>query len=238
VWEPEVEAVINFIDGSSASDYAFINDPKRLEALVALWNEWISRYATYSMALSTVSRDFGVNICSSVGMTRHWIPQGLEDQTRDSQVRDLRLASRRYLSATLYATRQAAAISSYNRMLSPALDSIQGIWILPINKAVIGLTDASQSTFQREQIIRGETYSVSSASEVAGMSLATLHGRYAQAMIKGPNAPAGDIEAFFTSQNLNSTGGILSGLVAGFIGKTFGSTAGSIAGAVSEMLPI
>jgi len=49
VWEPEVEAIINFIDGSSASDFAFINDPKRLEALVSLWNEWVSRYATYSM---------------------------------------------------------------------------------------------------------------------------------------------------------------------------------------------
>jgi len=70
------------------------------------------------------------------------------------------------------------------------------------------------------------------------VSFATLHGRYAQAMIKGPQAPASDIEAFFVQQGLDSHAGILSGLVAGFIGKTFGATAGSIAGAISEALPI
>jgi len=157
VWEPEVEAIINFIDGSSASDFAFINDPKRLEALVSLWNEWVSRYSTYSMSFSTLSSDFGVNICSSVGTTRHWIEQGEDDKAREMVARDPRLMKRRYLSQTLYADRQATAISSYNRMLSPVLSQIQGIWILPINKAVVGLTDASQSLFQREQIIRGET---------------------------------------------------------------------------------
>jgi len=238
LWEPEVEAPISFIDGSSASDYLFINQPKRLQELVSLWNEWASRFSTYSMAYTVLTKDFGINICSSIGITRHWVQQSEVDKSRRRDVRDTRLESRRYLSSTLYATRETVVTTSFNRMISPVFDQIESIWVLPVNKAVVGGTDASQSIFQREQIIKGETASVSSSSESAGMSLSTLHGRYAQAMIKGTNAPASELEVFFIEQGKNSTAGILSGLVAGFIGKAFGSTAGSIANSVSEMLPI
>jgi len=237
-WEPEVEAPISFIDGSSGSDYVFINDPKRNEQLVSLWNEWASRYSTYSMAFTVVSKDLGVNVCSSVGITRHWIPQSDSDKRRQAEVRDMRLERRRYLSATLYAAREAIVTTSFNRMTSAVYDQIESIWILPVNKAVSGGTDASQSIFQREQIIKGETASVSNTSESTGVALSTLHGRYAQAMIKGTNAPASEIEVFFVEQSKNARAGILSGLVAGFIGKAFGSTAGSIAGSISEMLPV
>jgi len=239
VWEQDmVEAPINFCDGGSGSNYLFINEPKRLQQLVALWNEWVERYATYSMALTTATRDQGVNICSSVGVTRHWVPPAAGSKIRSENMRDMRLVSRRYLGATLYADREAVAISSYDRMLGPVYDQISSLWILPINKAVAGLTEAAQSSFQREQIIRGETASVSSSAQDSGTTLSTLHGRYAQAMVKGPNAPASDIETFFVEQTKNGKAGILSGLVAGFIGKAFGPTAGSIAGTVSELLPI
>jgi len=238
VWEPQVEAPINFIDGSSGSNYVFINDQARLKTLCTLWNEWLQRLATYSCTLSVLSKDFGVNVCSSVGMTSHWIPADQSIVVRDTSVRDPRIVARRHLSSTVYAGRNIIATSSHDRINSPVFDQINKLWILASNKAVPGGDLSNQSLFQRQQLISGESFSLTQSNEINGAMMSLFNAQYAEMMVKGPNAPANEIEAFFLECAKKGQGGILSGLVAGFLGNTFGPDIGSLAGTVSELLPI
>ncbi len=237
-WLPEVEAAISFIDGTSGSSYYFINDQTRLKQLTALWNQWITRFQTYSMKLTTVSFDVGVNICTSIGITRHWIPPPTEFLARNADTRDVRLEKRRGLTATPYANRLVIAESSHAKLLSAPYDLIQKMWILPVNKATAGLTPQQQSVFVREQIMQGETYSVSLASENGGVFMSNINFSYAQAMVRGTTGTTLEIEDFFDQQSKNGSAGPLSGFVAGALGKLFGPTIGSISGTVAEMLPI
>jgi len=238
LWAPQLEAPISLIDGTSGADYVFINDTTRLKNLTTLWNDWIAPFATYSSPLSQVSGDLGVNICCSISSTRHWIPESGDYKARVAEVRDSRIESTTGMRASPYTTRQAVAVSCHEQILSAAFSNILSMWILPQNLSVSSSLNTSKTFFSRVQIIEGEPYSVSSANNSTGITMAALHTSYASKMIRGPTAPPSDLDQFFVDQAKKGNGGILSGLVADFIGKTFGPSVGGIAKSVSEIIPI
>jgi len=238
VWEPQVEVPINLVDGTAGSDRIFINDQKRLTALTTLFNEWVQNYSNFSVALAVVSRDLGVNICSSVGITRHWVKQSPVEVAREGAVRDLRLEAKKELSSTVYSERDVVAISSFDDMYDSVVRIVTGQWVLPINYSNAGTIPSAQTEFVRAQIMNEETASLALAGEDSGTTLAIVNGRFAAQMIRSPTAAQSEMEKFFTDAAAAGTGGILSGLVAGFLGKAFGPTVGSIAGTVAELIPI
>jgi hypothetical protein len=237
-FEPFVEATIAFVDGTSGGNYVFQNDTTRLRDLAAMFNEWAARRQTYSSPLSAISKDMGVNICSSVGTTRHWIPTPDSYRRRMADMVDTRIVKRKGLSATHYASRMAVGFSARGQILSPVFEQIQSMWILPVNKAVAGPSTAAQSLFLRESIMLEETASISTATVETGQTMAALHETYALAMTHGLMATTSELDTFFIEQAKNGKAGVLSGLVAGFLGKAFGPTVGSIAGAVADIVPI
>jgi len=236
--ESLIELPIDLIDGSSGSDYVFINDQTRLRTLAAFWNEWLQNLSSVSMTLTEVSIDQGVNICTGIGQTLHWIPEPPTAIQRRTEIVDERVLARRGLSATPYSSRSTVALSSHDKIYAPVYTQLSNFWVLPQNKAVAGTGLANQSVFQRQQIIAGEAFSVSLSGQDDGYSISARHNYYASTMVRGITAHASQIEEFFLDMSRKGEGGILSGLVAGWIGKTFGATAGSIAGTVAEVLPL
>jgi len=190
------------------------------------------------MTLTVLSKDSGVNICCSVGMTEHWIPKPPAMLAREAEVRDIRMVKRKELSSTVYSNRVSVAVSSHDRIYDSVFNMISKLWVLPSNKAVAGLTNNSQTPFQRMQIMMGETFSVTFSSQDGGNEISEKNANYASLMVRGPTAATSEVEEFFKKQAEKGTGGILSGLAAGFLGKAFGPTVGSIAGTVAEILPI
>jgi hypothetical protein len=238
VWSPQVEAPISLIDGTSGSDYVFINDTTRLKTLTALWNDWISPLSAYSSPLTVVSGDIGVNICCSISSTRHWIPESQGYKDRVVEVRDARVENTVGLRASPYVGRQAIAVSCHEKVLSAPFSEILSMWILPQNMSVSSALNTSKTFFSRVQIIYGEPFSVSTSNLASGVTMASLHTSYASKMVRGPTAPLSSLDQFFVDQAKNGTGGILSGLVADFVGKTFGPSVGGIAKSVAEIIPI
>jgi len=237
-WAPYVEIPINFVDGSTSTNYLYINDTTRLGQLATLWNDWISTLATYSDPLSTVSKELGVNVCCSVSCTRHWIPAPGSYKEMTAEFEDKRLTSRKNLVSGLYADRHDIAVSVHDTPVSEAFDRIQKQWILPVNLAVDGAVPQSLSDFTRVSLAMMETQSVPTANVTTGISMATEHLSYARKMIHGRDAAESEWSTFFQEEAKNGHGGVLSGLVADFIGKAFGGTAGAIAGTVASILPI
>jgi len=236
-WVPAVEAPISFIDGTSGSNYVFINDPTRLSTLTALWNEWLVNLSTYSDPLRTLSRDLGVNAVVSLGSTRHWVDVPVGEKERNSDFVDLRVKSRAHMK-TPYAAREAIATSSHDRIISAAWDEVDKVWILPINYSSTGIGLDDNTPFQRVQIISEEPFRVANTAGETGQTFSSLHMIYAQLMTHGRDASDSKMSSFFLEMEQKSTGGILSGLVAGFLGKQFGSTVGSIANTVADLIPI
>jgi len=239
VLEVLVEPIIDLVDGNSPAGYVFINDPKRLGTLASLWNDWISKFSTYTMTQATMSRDFGVNICSSVGLTKHWVVQSTPDVERNHlDVFDSRVSGKREFVNTAYATRGIVGITGHDKLIDAVFTKIQKVWVLPVNHSITGSSSSDQSGFTRQSLILGEGFSVATTTEFEGISLSTQHVSYASLMVKQAQGPPNEIEAFFTEMAAKGTGGILSGLVSGFIGKAFGTTAGSIASSIADILPI
>lgn len=237
VWETVTETPINLITTSNGTDYVFINDPGRLKTLTDLWNDFVSTFAAYSDPLLPLSADPGVNVLTSINQTRYWTDVSTFANVRASDVRDMRVESRKSLSSTVYAARSCVAVSFREKPFA-VTSSITTNWILPIMRLNSGSTSANQMTFVRAQAMYGEQASISTSSTGdAGITLSTLHDDLAASMVH-----AKGVEGVVTSQLLDLTNkghaGILSSLVANFVGATFGSTAGSIASGIASALPI
>jgi len=237
-WLPEVEAAISLIDGSSGSDYLFINDQTRLQQLSALWSAWLSGLAAYSSPLVSLSRDLGSNVACSVAMTRHWTNVSSAAEARNLEVVDKRMQVKRFAVGP-YSARQAVAISSHAPMLAGPWEQILSQWVLPMNQ-LDGASAAPDSLlFPRVQDVMKETYSITmSSTGDQGLFLAAVYDTYASKLVHARDAPTSDLDAFFQQQTANGHAGVLSGLVANFLGSAFGSTAGAVAGAIAGVLPI
>jgi len=238
IWEKTaLETVINLIDTSNGTTYVFINDPNRLQTLVTLWNEHVTKYAAYSDPLTPFSADPGVNVLNSTNQTRYWANPSSSSELRTRDVKDERVLAKRNLVSSVYATRQAYAIS-YREMPYQVTETITSQWILPVSYLQTGSASASAAAFTRTAAMNQEPFSSTfSATGDVGQTFAALNDAYASSM-----AHAKGTESQLTSelQNLAKQGhaGILSSIVAGFLGNTFGSTVGTIATGVANMLPI
>jgi len=237
VWEKlSVETPIDLIDTSNGSTYVFINDPGRLKTLCTLWNEYVKNFAPYSSPLTPFAIDPGVNVLNSINQTRYWAPASVSERLRNADSRDLRVESRRGLSAGPYAVREAYAIS-YREKPFQQTATITANWILPISHIQLGASSENTTPFVKVQAFYKEPFAqTTSTTGDAGMSLAALNDDYANMMVHGKNE-----KSVFDEELLNLTrkgdAGILSSLAASFIGSTFGSTAGSIASSVADILP-
>jgi len=238
VWIPEVEAAINFIDGSSGSDYLFINDVNRLHSLAEMWNDWLSTLSQFSSPLIAVSYDLGVNIACSVSSTLYWNQPSGQEMVREKEFLDERLLAKKFVS-TVYNSRVAVAMSSSGKLLSGPTEQIVSQWILPVLQIQGGTPPSGEMTFGIAQDLLCEPFSLPFTSTGDnGMTMGSRHVSYANKMVHGISAPSSDWDQFFIEETKLGAGGILSSLAADLLGKAFGPTAGAIAGSVASMLPI
>jgi len=238
VWEKILtETVIDLIDTSNGTSYTFINDPNRLQTLTTLWNDHISQFAAYSDPLTPFSADPGINVLNSTNQTRYWVYPSTVSIERVKDTQDERVTSRRNLSSSVYATKQAIALS-FREMPFQATHSITSQWILPVCRVQVGSASPNSSTFVKIACMNEETLSttLSSTGDV-GLTFAALHDAFASSMV---HAKGTESELTVEMQNLAKEGhaGILSSLVAGFLGNTFGTTVGTLASTVASVLPI
>jgi len=217
---PMAEVDVSLVDGQGAGLFVCINDPPRLETLAMMFNDFITsqNLATYSTPLVIATPENGINLLTSVTMTRQWnnIPND-PVQLASAKERDTRQTSKTYLRlvGSPYELRQALVDSSQSSVVSAAYESVLSVWILPCDKLV--LDDGPNSTpLTRIQGMRAEPYSVPITASITGKLISNMHQNYAQKMVKGKTGSPSDWDQLFIEMAAKGRGGILSGLVAGF----------------------
>lgn len=233
-----VETVIDFVDTNNGSQFVFINDPTRLSSLAALWNNWVTKYEAYSSPITVLSPDPGVNVLCSVNQTLYWLPQTISSQAMAEEVRDERVQRDKSLSSTVYAGREAVAISFRERPFG-VTQAITSRWILPvylINDGGVG--SQNSSPYIKIQNIYDETNStILSTTGSGGTTIATRHSIFADSMVHARDGKA-QMDTDFETLAAQGHAGILSSLAATFLGHAFGSGVGDVASAVASALPI
>jgi len=245
VWEKvSQEPVINLIDTSSGNDYVFVNDLGRLKELVALWNEWITKFSAFTSPLTTLDSDGGVNVLYSLNQTRLWYPRTALQSKQEASIgekvlgfRDERITSRKSLSATPYAEREVVAYS-FREAPFDSTFKITGAWILPEFYLRAGAGSADSANFVKIQELYGEAPSISVTSTgFTGQTLASLAFVYASAMVHARDGE-GTWDKDFNALSVQGHAGILSSLVASFVGSIAGPEVGSVAKSIASALPI
>jgi hypothetical protein len=237
-WIVSAETVIDFIDTSNGSEFVFINDPDRLASLAALWNNWVTKYESYSSPIDVLSNDPGVNVLCSVNQTLYWLPQTVESITEHSVVRDERIQRDKGLSATVYSGRQASAIT-YREKPFGVTQAITSRWILPVYLINTGgINSQNASPFVKIQNMYDETFSTTlSTTGFGGATISARHSIYADSMVHARDGQS-QMDKDFESLSAQGRAGILSSLAATFLGNAFGNGVGDIASAVASALPI
>jgi len=231
------EVAVDLIDGSAGNQYLFINDLSRLNKLASIWNEWVSRFATYSSPLTTIQREHSPSPLWCVDQTRVWYPSFQMVKDREADFVDMRITRDRGLSATVYSDRQQIAQTFWTEPFAEA-EAITNLWITPISRLTIGPTNNDTSTYVKLQILNQELYGKTVAPDgFSGVSLASKHSTYASMMTHAKDGKSA-LDDLFTALDAQGKGGILSSLVAKFVGSTFGDTAGNVAGMIADALPI
>jgi len=231
------ETPVDLIDGLANSQYLFINDLTRLTALSAIWNTWISRFASYSSPFTTIQREHSPTPLWCLDQTRIWAnpPQMVKD--RESDFVDMRVARDRGLSATVYAGRQQVAQTYWTEPFGEA-DAITSYWVTPSAKLTVGADLNDTSSYVKLQILNQELYGKSTSPDgFEGITLSAKHSTYASSMVHARDGES-SLDSLMNALDAQGKGGILSSLVAKFIGSTFGDTAGSVANTVADALPI
>jgi len=235
--QPSVETFVSLVDGQSSTGFVAINNPKRLAELAALWNDWLTNtnVQNYSMTVGTLGTEQGVNILTSVNMTRHWVPN--PDITKEERFVDIRLKNAKYakFTATQYATRLVVADTAQSVQLAAPYEQVLSTWILPI--ILQQTTNNGSTNIVRWSALSSEPYEISASSGFDGMIQSELHSIYASKMIRQKLAVKNDWDNFFEEMSKQARGGILSGLVASFVGSIAPGAAG-IANTIAGMLPI
>jgi len=252
VFIPLTADIIDYIDGYDATinKYLQVNDPGRLQTLAAIWNNWLGTWPqTFSMSLSELGTEGGINVLCSINMTRDFVDFGPSSKVSptarkmvkahdDTGIVDLRVAKKKYLSKSIYTDRSVVATTSQSAFLAAPYEQIQNIWILPGNNISGSTAPAGGTFYTRYQSMQSEVYTAVSSSGSDGEILANKNYTYAAKMVHGREAPPSDWEQLFTEAAKRGRGGILSGLIANFVGSAFGSTAGGVANAVADLLPV
>jgi len=246
-----VEVAVSLVDGSSGSNFVFINDLKQLKALNVLWATWIKDFGldTFSVTMGQFGTEKGINILASIAMTRVWIAASTFEVNRQKKlnrkpsrkeitVEDVRFRGSRMKSIvnTPYASRVAINDLSQGKVLSAPYEQVLQTWILPCDDDELIVGEES-TIIQRWQFMMGEPWSVPIVSAASGESLSTMHGVYASKMVKGQFAEQSDWSELIAEMAKTGRGGILSGLIAGLVGN-FVPALGGIAQSIADSLPI
>jgi len=242
------EVPITLWDGTVGNEVVFINDSERLNFLAGQWNTWLNQFASCSMATTTVSKDLGVNICTSVCGTSHWSP-ALATSFRRNE--DLRLEETRFVRHNTLKRRKAAGVAmrnpytireqyaySYSGPLVSGADEILQQWIQPTNWLYEDINPGNSTGFVKLQCMNGENFSsVRSATGNGGLDLQAMHWSYAAHMTKQVNAPPDNWELFFVEMSKKGSGGILSSLASAFGSAIGGPELGAVAGSIVGSIP-
>lgn len=238
VYKPEVEPVISLVDGQCTAGIAAINNPKHLEELAAMWNQWLknSGLTTYSIRVCGLGTEKGINALCSINMTRHWT---VDQNARTTQTYvDTRLLKPKYkhMVATEYAARLAIADTCQSVILEAPYEQVQSVWILPIIQNTF-FSSTQNTLVPRWQAMMNETFLASYSSGFDGDKLSEMHTTYASKMIKARAAENSEWSDFFATMSSEGRGGVLSGIVAGLAGHFFPAISG-VAKQVADVLPI
>jgi len=234
-WEPEVESVVNVVDGSVRSGSLFINDPANQQAKATLWNNWLSNtFSGFSDPLHTVSTDMGAAITVSLACSRAvQPPETFKKGEKPEEVYyDKRIKAKKRLGENPYSTQGIVATSGHGAFLAGPYEQVLSQWILPRNFNDEG------TFFLAMQGLSQENTSVATTANSVGISLATLHASYAAKMVHTRDAEPSDWATFFLDATRRGHAGVLTSLLSGVVGSIFGPTAGKVANTISDMLPI
>jgi len=231
------EAEIKLTDGTSGGSYVFINDADRLETLAENFNTWLAKFmSSFTVKTSTYGTERGINILSSIGMTRHIFEPPVNLERKRVLIEDSRSVFKRgSVDASPYIGLSAIADTSSSRILSAPYEKIQSVWILPTN--LVSFTNADSTLVPRWQLLEGESFRATTATGNTGQSLAKKHAAYAAKLTKAFEAEKNDWMEFFDEATKIGTGGLLSGLVNSFVTAAFPGVA-PISTAIANMIPI
>jgi hypothetical protein len=242
------EVVISYVDGSASGGIAVaINNPQTLTMLAGTWDMWLKQktLSTYSMTLTPFSAEKGINILCAVNMTRHWVTSGggvkegivARGQGSIRHHASTRFETKRHQAvlASPYLNRLAVADTAQSTPLTQPYTEVLSLWELPlIENEFAGPND--DTLVGRWQALMSEPYLLNSSSGFDGNSLADLHFRYAQHMVKSRNAPPGALENFLVEAAAQGRGGLLASLIGGAV-KAFAPGASSIVDTIASFVP-
>jgi len=234
VYLPFAESPISLIDGSYSGGIACINDPTTLKNLAARWEAWLSgNIMNYSTNLGILGTEKGINILTSINMTRIYglTPEDLGRQGYKFHDKEALAAKKqaqldfvdvrtetaklnRRLGSSPYVDQQISIDISQSKFLATAYEQLQSVWILPSVR--VALNDLNQVTPVRWQSLMTEPYwAVRTNGEVGEIGF-DLHRTYASKLVRARLAKDTDWEILFKTMESEGRGGILSSLVGKF----------------------
>jgi len=217
------ETEINLVDGAVSSGYVAMSYPGSLNNLIDLLNNHIrTKLANYSMPLCTLGTDGGINAVRSIAMSRMFVT----DSIRRQEFADRRFV-KAHLSNTLspYENRIVQLVSSFDPFIAGPWEQIQEFWVLPtVQLNSIG-NDVGRSIYSdRIRAISCENHCVdyqNPSSMSVGLTLLSLHNRFADRMVRTDKSRPDDLESFFKDCEAKGDGGILSSLVGNAVSSLF-----------------
>jgi len=226
------EAQISIIDGSTTESYVAITDPAALNKLISAWNTWVSGKATYSVPLTEIGTDGGINSLEVITMTDHFIEQPtLPDASK--KVKDTRFD--RFASVESshgpYKERGIVCTTSQNGFDSAMWETIQQFFIKPSNQNVASVVSdpRTYNLYQRWQAANRETFAIITTDTNVAPTMSTAHYQFALFNTRQRGQLPTEALNFVEQEASKGRGGILSSLA----GSLFGDTAGKVVG----MLP-
>jgi len=214
------EVPISMIDGSTADQFVAINDPTALQDLVDVWNTWVRDHANYSVPLTTIGSDGGINSLEVITMTEHWIEQQFKPQKRELLPR-FKLIAKDTFNLGPYAAKGLVVLSSQTVPDAATWDTLQQFWLKPVNHdAVITAGDPKTYTkYERMQIASLEPATLIKVETNMGAVYSQKNYELALLNTRSKDQPKTEAVNFLESEAAKGRGGILSSLAASFLGN-------------------
>jgi len=251
--------VINIVDGSTNGGYANIGGSNKLTELVQIWNENIETLRAYSMSLTTLESDEGLNAFRSIGFTRvcqvfneskklkreKFIKE--KEKPKEFKVSEdwtLHSVRRNFLkhrisvnAVTLkepqytYNEVQIMSTQSQQYFNNTVWSKVLSIWILPVGHVNVTNTDVDNFNTEDARIFYSEPNIIRNAAvQNSSTTMHTTHTIYAQQLVRTKYGLPQDIETILQSAAESGKGGLIGGILEAF--------APVIASAVGGMIPI
>jgi len=224
------EAQISMIDGTTTDNYVAIGDSTAVNKLIGAWNNWVSGKATYSVPLTEVGTDGGINTLEVISMTDHFNEQATVPDAKKVADRFDRFATVES-SHGPYKERGITVTTSQNDFDSALWETIQQFFIKPVNwNVTTSIGDPrTYNLFQKWQSATRETFTIIATDTDVAPVMSTAHFEFALLNTRQRGQLPTEALNFIEQEAAKGRGGILSSLA----GSLFGETAGKVVG----MLP-